>query len=757
MKVTEKYIITGMSCAACSSAVERVTRKLEGVEESNVNLTTSIMTITYDNSKLGFEKIAEKVQKAGFGIEIPQKEEKKKNREKEENSFRFPLKSLITAGIFTVLLLYVSMGQMFKYKLPIPDILNMDSNPYNFAIAQILLCVPVLFIGRSFFTGGFKALAHGSPNMDSLVAIGSSCSFVYSIILTFQLGSNPHHVHHLYFESSAVVVFFVMLGKFMENSGKIKTKSALKKLISLVPNTANLVVDENNNTVKQVDVSALKIGDTILVKSGETIPVDGRIIFGETSADEAMITGESLPKDKLVGDYVYGGSINLEGTIKVKAEKVGENSTISRIVQLVQDAQGKKAPISRLADKVAGIFVPACIAIALVSAVIWALCGADGWFVLRIFTSVLVIACPCALGLATPTAILVGTGLGAENGILIKSGEALETIHKTNIAVLDKTGTVTYGKPKVNAVFSAANITEYKLLSLVYSAEALSSHPVAKAVCEYCKEKNINKLQADNFVNKVGKGITAKVENSRLYVGNLSLVQEISENIKSEIAEYNDKILKYQSEGSTVLLAVKTDENNISEFLGFISVSDSIKPDAKKAVQRLKDMNIETILLTGDNKAAAEYVGKQIGTDRVISEVLPQDKASVVNSLKQEGKVVMMVGDGINDAPALAMADIGAAFAQGSDIAAQTGDIVLMNSGTESIPQAIALSKLTIRNIKQNLFWAFCYNTIGIPIAAGILYPAFGLLLSPMFAGLAMSLSSVFVVTNALRIRTKKL
>ncbi len=756
MKVTEKYIITGMSCAACSSAVERVTRKLDGVEESNVNLTTSIMTITYDNSKVNFDKIAEKVQKAGFGIEIPKKEEKKKKQEKQQDNFRFPLKSVITAGIFTILLLYISMGQMFKYKLPIPQIFNMDLNPYNFAIAQILLCVPILFIGRSFFVGGFKALAHGNPNMDSLVAIGSSCSFVYSVILTFQLSANPHHVHHLYFESSAVVVFFVMLGKFMENSGKIKTKSALKKLISLVPNTANLVIDQNNNT-KQVDVSSLKIGDIVLIKSGETIPVDGKIIFGETATDEAMITGESLPKDKLVGDYVYGGSINLEGTIKVKAEKVGENSTISRIVQLVQDAQGKKAPISRLADKVAGIFVPTCITIAIVSAVIWALCGADGWFVLRIFTSVLVIACPCALGLATPTAILVGTGLGAENGILIKSGEALETTHKIQTAVLDKTGTVTYGKPKVNAVFPAENIAENKLLSLAYSAETLSSHPVAKAVCEYCQNKNIEKLNASNFVNKVGKGIIADVENnSKIYIGNLSLMQEISKNIDLEIAKYNNEILKYQSTGSTVLLVMKTDNNN-PEFLGFISVSDSIKPDAKQAIQKLKSMEIKTVLLTGDNKAAAEYVGKQIGVDEVISEVLPQDKASVIENLKKEGKNVMMVGDGINDAPALAIADIGVAFASGSDIATSTGDIVLMNQNTQSIPQAIALSKLTIRNIKQNLFWAFCYNTIGIPIAAGVLYPAFGILLSPMFAGLAMSLSSVFVVTNALRISRKKL
>ena len=553
-----------------------------------------------------------------------------------------------------------------------------------------------------------------------------------------------------------MVVFFVMLGKFMENSGKIKTKSALKKLISLVPNTANLVIDQNNNT-KQVDVSSLKIGDIVLIKSGETIPVDGKIIFGETATDEAMITGESLPKDKLVGDYVYGGSINLEGTIKVKAEKVGENSTISRIVQLVQDAQGKKAPISRLADKVAGIFVPTCITIAIVSAVIWALCGADGWFVLRIFTSVLVIACPCALGLATPTAILVGTGLGAENGILIKSGEALETTHKIQTAVLDKTGTVTYGKPKVNAVFPAENIAENKLLSLAYSAETLSSHPVAKAVCEYCQNKNIEKLNASNFVNKVGKGIIADVENnSKIYIGNLSLMQEISKNIDLEIAKYNNEILKYQSTGSTVLLVMKTDNNN-PEFLGFISVSDSIKPDAKQAIQKLKSMEIKTVLLTGDNKAAAEYVGKQIGVDEVISEVLPQDKASVIENLKKEGKNVMMVGDGINDAPALAIADIGVAFASGSDIATSTGDIVLMNQNTQSIPQAIALSKLTIRNIKQNLFWAFCYNTIGIPIAAGVLYPAFGILLSPMFAGLAMSLSSVFVVTNALRISRKKL
>lgn len=742
----ETYNITGMSCAACSSAVERVTRKLDGVERSDVNLTTGKMTIVYDESKVAPELIISKVQKAGFGAEPAVKDSKKpekKKDEKEKGKMSPELLNLIFAAVFTVVLLYITMGQMYSVKLPIPGIVDMEKYPMNYALTQILLTIPILYFGRKFFVVGFKALLHRNPNMDSLVAIGSSTSFLYSLYLTYQLSDNPMHVHHLYYESAAVVITFIMVGKYLESRNKEKTKDAIKKLMELSPDTAHLV---ENGTVKDVDTASLKVGDIILVKPGEKIPLDAAVTEGSSGVDESMLTGESLPVEKSAGSEVIGGSLNISGALYAKVSRVGDDTTLSKIIKLVEDAQGKKAPISKIADRVAGVFVPAVLVIAFAAAIVWALLGKDANFVLRIFTSILVIACPCALGLATPTAIMVGTGLGASNGILFRSGEALEVVSHVKAVVLDKTGTITEGKPKVQEVISK-KMSREELLKLAGAVEALSDHPLAKAISAEAPENNV---KAGEFENLPGFGIKAAVgEDGRaILIGN----EKLMANSGIDISEYSKDIDRLSNEGQTPMLVAYD-----GKLSGVISVADSIKQNSREAIDRMKESGIRVVMLTGDNKNTAEYIGKQINADEVIAEVLPQDKAAVIESLQKEGKKVMMVGDGINDAPALAMADVGVAIGSGSDIAIESGDVVLMSSDLMDVPRAIRLSRLTITNIKENLFWAFCYNTIGIPIAAGLLYNINGLLMNPMLAGLAMSLSSVFVVGNALRLRGKKI
>lgn len=737
---TEQYIISGMSCAACSASVNRVITRLDGVTECDVNLITGKMTVIYDETKTGQADFVRVVEKAGFGIEPDvQKQEKKPEKKEKENSV---LPILITA-VFSGLLLLISMGPMLINGFPLPSFINPEINPYNYAITQLLLTLPALFTGRKFFIKGIPLLFRGHPNMDSLVAVGAGASFIYSIVMTYTIVNNHHAIHNLYFESVAVVITLVMLGKYFEGRSRNKTADAIKKLMELSPDTAVVLKDGKEYTVPTEKVN---LGDTLVIKSGAKIPLDGIVKEGQSGVDESMLTGESLPVEKTVGDSVTGGSINLDGLMLVEVTRIGGDTTLAKIIKFVEDAQSKKAPISKTADKVAGIFVPAVIIIALVSALIWLIAGKDIAFVLKIFTSVLVVACPCALGLATPTAIMVGTGLGANNGILIRNGEVLEISHKIKAAVFDKTGTVTTGKPEVTDIVTD---DETKLIALASAAESGSEHPLAKAVREYADKNGVTETQKPTeFKNVSGKGIVCTIENERVILGKAALLEE--NGISTD--KYREKAEQLAGEGKSLMYLTVSDK-----LLGVIAVADSLKPESVDTFKKFKEMGIKTVLLSGDNKLCAEYIGGILNADEVYSEVLPEEKAEIVAKIKGKYGSVMMIGDGINDAPALSEADVGCAIGNGSDIAIESADIVLMKSNPYDAARAVNLSRLTIRNIQQNLFWAFCYNTVLIPVAAGILYPLGGILLSPMLAGLAMSLSSVFVVGNALRLRGKKL
>ena len=797
----EVYLIEGMSCAACSSAVERVTRKLEGVERSDVNLTTNKMIIYYDESKVDRELIMAKVKKAGFGIslfELDANNNDSKNvnledgnstnanktahkskenvYDKEEEALKNHKINLISAAVFTVILLYISMGPMLIEGLPVPSIIDMHKYPSNYALTQLILTIPILWFGKKFFINGFKALYHLNPNMDLLVAIGSGASFLYSLVMTYLIPIDNHYVHNLFYESAAVVITLIMFGKYLEGMSKVKTKGAIRKLMELSPDEAFL----EDGT--KVATDSLKIGDVVLVKPGAKIPLDGVVVKGNSGVDEAMITGESIPVSKTEGDNVIGGSINVNGVLYVRITKIGEDTTLAKIIRFVEDAQGKKAPISKLADKVAGVFVPVVILIAIVAAIVWFVLGKDIAFVLKIFTSVLVIACPCSLGLATPTAIMVGTGVGASNGILIRNGEILEIAHKIDTVVLDKTGTITEGKPSVREIFTDG-MSEEELLKVAATVEGVSEHPLAKAVIEKAMEYgesacNIgDKVKACgltkfgynvvDFSNYSGMGVVAKIEKigengsvedeltssdfaiKEVSVGNRKLLNTLSIRVMDT---FDDNARLCEEKGQTPLF-VAID----GKLEGIISVADTIKETSREAVALMKNADLHVVMLTGDNKGAANAIGKEAGCDEIIAEVLPEDKAGVVSKLQEEGRKVMMVGDGINDAPALTQADVGCAIGNGSDIAIEAGDIVLMKSDLLDVPAAIRLSRLTITNIKENLFWAFLYNSIGLPVAAGVLYSVNGLLLNPMLGGLAMSLSSVCVVTNALRLKTKRI
>ncbi len=746
----EKYDISGMHCAACSASVEKVTRRLPGVERSDVNLTTGIMTICYDESQVGQEQITAKVEKAGFGCTLhAEKKEKTAQdaKDAEEAALRRKKWELIAAAVFSVALLYVSMGQMLPFGLPglpLPDIFSMHTHPVNFAILQLLLTIPVLYCGRHFFISGLKALFHGNPNMDSLVAIGSTCSFAYSVVMTFLISDDPHaYVHNLYYESAAVVLTLVSLGKFLESRNMQKTKGAITALMRLAPDTAILA-----DSGREVPTDSLKTGDTVLVKPGARVPADGVVTKGESSVNEAMLTGESLPVEKTENSEVIGGSVNQNGVLYVKVTRTGEDTTLSRIIRFVEDAQGKKAPISKTADKVAGVFVPTVIGIAVVAAVAWAMAGQPFAFVLRVFTSVLVIACPCALGLATPTAIMVGTGLGARHGILIRSGEILEITHSVDTVVLDKTGTVTEGSPAVTEVVPHG-CDEAALLKTAAAVESVSAHPLAQAITDYIKEKGIIDFsQPTSFENLSGRGLKAVLDDKTILAGNRRLLEESG----VDVSPLLDTASRLSAQGQTPMFFASD-----STLLGLISVADPLKETSAAAIKQMKEQGIRVVLLTGDNRAAADHIGALVGVDEVIAEVLPEEKAGVIQKLQDQGRKVMMVGDGINDAPALTAATVGCAIGSGSDIAIESADIVLMRSDLLDVPRALRLSALTLRDIKQNLFWAFCYNTVGIPIAAGLLYLFGGPLLSPMFAGAAMSLSSVCVVGNALRLGRAKL
>ena len=737
----EEYIISGMSCAACSASVQRVVSRLEGVESCDVNLITGKMTVSYDEEKTGQADFTRVVEKAGFGIrpDTPEEAEKPKAAEKKKGGFG----GTVVSAVLSALLLYISMGQMLTDRLPVPPFMNISGNPYGFALTQLLLCIPVMFIGRRFFTHGIPLLLRGNPNMDSLVAVGAGASFIYSVVMTYMIPYNMHAVHNLYYESVAVVITLVALGKQLEEHSKRRTASAVEKLMRLSPDTARVLRDGKEITVPTKDVA---VGETVIVKPGESIPLDGKIIKGESSADESMLTGESLPIEKTEGSPVTGGSINISGVIYVTVTKIGKDTALAKIIKFVEDAQNKKAPISKTADKVAGVFVPVVITIAVIAAAVWLIAEKDISFALRVFTSVLVIACPCALGLATPTAVMVGTGLGAENGILIRNGEILEITHTVKAAVFDKTGTVTVGKAAVTDIYAD---DKARLLKTAAAAEADSAHPLAQAVTAYAAENGINvagRAEKSEYIS--GKGLRCIINGENIMLGNAALLAEGG----ADISKYRETGERLAGEGKSLIYAAVN-----GKCIGLIAIADQVRETSKDAFARLKKLGIKTVILSGDNKACAEYIGAAVGADEVYSEVLPEEKAKIISEIKQKYGVVMMVGDGINDAPALTEADIGCAVGGGSDIAIEAADIVLMKNDPLDVPRAIRLSRLTITNIKENLFWAFCYNAICIPIAAGLLYVFGGTLLSPMLAGLAMSLSSVFVVGNALRLRSKKL
>lgn len=742
----EVYDIGGMHCAACSSSVERVTRKLPGVSRSDVNLPMNRLTIEYDESSVTPDMICEKIEKAGFTAKPHAEHEEKKKADDGEKELKAERNNIIIMAVFSALLLSVSMLPMLIHGFPLPDIISMETHPVNYAMTQLLLTMPIIILGWRFYRSGFSSLIHGSPNMDALVAVSSTASFIYSLVISYLISDDASLVHGLYYESAAIILTLVALGKHLEESSKQKTKGAITKLMQLAPDTALLV---NDDGTWEVPTEKLQVGDIVLVKPGARIPLDGIVTDGSGGVDESMLTGESLPVEKTPGSEVIGGSISTYGALYIRVTRIGDDTTLAGIIRFVEDAQGKKAPISKTADKVAGVFVPIVMLIAVASMLAWIVAGESFSFALKIFTTVLVIACPCAMGLATPTAIIVGTGLGASNGILIRSGEALETTHSTQTVVFDKTGTVTEGKPKLTDIL-AIGVSEDELLGFTASLERLSDHPLAKAICEEAKDRDITEYdEVASFENLPGMGIRAQMaDGTTRVVGNTKLME--LENV--DVSSVMETLLELSSQGKTPMIAA---ENGTLK--GLVCVADSIKVDSRETVERLRRMGIRTVMLTGDNRAAAEFIGAQAGVDEVIAEVMPEDKAAVVEKYKIAGESVMMVGDGINDAPALTEADVGCAIGNGSDIAIESANIVLMKSTVADVPRAIELSRLTIRNIKQNLFWAFFYNVLGIPIAAGVLYPSTGLLLSPMIGAIAMSLSSLFVVTNALRLKTKRI
>ena len=740
MKETIK--INGMTCAACASRIEKVVGRIDGVQEINVNFATERLSVDIDPAKTNMEAVGAAVRKAGYDYETIKKTAVDEDKIKKEKEMSTMYKKLVVAMAFALPLLYIAMGPMLPLGgLPIPEIINPDTNPLNFALTQLVLLIPILIAGNRFYKVGFRAIKLLSPNMDSLVAIGTSAAVIYSLYSTYMIAQGDHMAaHNLYYESAGVIIALVMFGKYLEAVSKGKTGDAIKKLMGLAPKTAIVIKD---NQEIEIPIEEVLPGDHIVVKPGGKIPVDGIVVSGNTSIDESMLTGESMPVSKKEGDGVFAATINTTGVIQFKATKVGSDTALAQIIKLVEDAQGSKAPIAQMADVVSGIFVPVVVIIATLSLIGWMLAGYSFAFAIKTFISVLVIACPCALGLATPTAIMVGTGKGAENGILIKGGEALETTHKIQTIIFDKTGTITEGKPEVTDVI-AASMEEDRLLQLTASAEKSSEHPLGEAIVKGAADKNIELLPVTEFDSITGQGIRVKIEDMELLAGNLRLMEAN----KIDISRLQADADRLAGEGKTPMY-IAIDQR--AE--GIIAVADVVKKSSKAAIKKLQDMGIEVAMITGDNKRTAEAIGKQVGISRILSEVMPQDKADEVKKIQAEGKSVAMVGDGINDAPALAQADVGIAIGSGTDVAIESADIVLMHSDLMDVPTAIQLSKATIRNIKQNLFWAFAYNTAGIPLAAGLLYIFGGPLLNPMFAAAAMSLSSVSVVTNALRLK----
>lgn len=735
------FKVYGMTCSACASRVERVTRKLEGVKDASVNFATEKLTVTVEKNKISYEKLKTTIDKAGYRLveEINLKTETKEVSESRRLFNRF-----IISLAFTVPLLIISMGHMIG--MPLLSIINPKINPLNFALVQFVLTLIVMITGYKFYKIGIKNLFKLAPNMDSLISVSTLAAFIYGIFAIYKIiiGDNPHdYAMHLYFESIATILTLITLGKYLEAVSKGKTSEAIKKLMGLAPKVATVIRD---NKEMQVSIEDVEISDIVIVKPGEKIPVDGEVIEGITSVDESMLTGESIPVEKVTGSTVIGASINKNGFIKYKATKVGQDTALAQIIKLVEDAQGSKAPIAKIADVMSAYFVPVVISLAIISSVSWLIAEESFIFSLTIFISVLVIACPCALGLATPTAIMVGTGKGAENGILIKGGEALETTHKIDTIVFDKTGTITEGKPKVTDIITNS-ISEEELLILAASSEKGSEHPLGEAILNEGRNKNLKLKKIDKFNAIAGQGIDVVIENKNILLGNRKLM--IDQNI--DITIFNDKVEDLSNQGKTPMyIAIN------KEIKGIIAVADVVKVSSKKAIETLHKMGIKTVMITGDNENTAKAIAKEVGIDNVLAEVLPEDKAKSIKKLQDENKKVAMVGDGINDAPALAKADIGIAIGSGSDVAIESADIVLIRSDLMDVSKAIKLSKATIRNIKQNLFWAFAYNVLGIPVAMGVLHIFGGPLLNPMIAAAAMSLSSISVLLNALRLKNFK-
>jgi len=737
--LTKSFAIEGMTCSACANAIEKATKKMDGIIDSNVNFATEKLTIVYEPSKVRFPDIRKAVEKAGYKIRM-EEQSADADKERKENEAKSLWRKFLFSAIFTVPLLYVAMGHMIG--LPLPEIVDPMMNPQNFALLQLILVLPVIVMGSRFYLVGFRTLAKRSPNMDSLIAVGTSAAFLYGLFAVYKIFTGDEsYTHDMYFESAAVILTLVTLGKYFESVSKGKSSEAIKKLMGLSPKTARVIISGEE---KEISLEEVEVGDIIVVRPGEKLPVDGQVVDGATSIDESMLTGESIPVEKNPGDMVIGASINKHGNIKYKATKVGKDTTIAQIIRLVEEAQGSKAPIAKMADIIAGYFVPIVITLALVSGIAWYLSGETALFGLTIFISVMVIACPCALGLATPTAIMVGTGKGAEHGVLIKSGIALETAHKIQTVVLDKTGTITEGKPVVTDIIPFDGYDEGYLLQIAASAEKGSEHPLGEAIVKAAQERGMELKALSQFKAIPGRGIEVSIDGKNIVTGNKKLMDERSVNIedKWELTQ------KLAGEGKTPMY-ISAD----GKLAGIIAVADTVKENSKRAVAGLREMGIEVVMISGDNKRTADAIARQVGIDRVLAEVLPENKAEEIKKLQAEGRKVAMVGDGVNDAPALAQADVGIAIGSGTDVAIESADIVLMRGDLMDVLTAIDLSKKTIRNIKQNLFWAFGYNVVGIPVAMGLLHLFGGPLLNPMIAGAAMSFSSVSVVTNALRLK----
>ena len=753
----KSFEVTGMTCSACSSHVEKSVRKLQGVAAVSVNLLQNRMQVEYDDKALSDEAIMEAVEKAGYGacpLE-PAKQGKAKQERRPQNAMGQELASmrrrLWVSIAFLIPLMYISMGHMMG--LPLPGFFHGAANAVTLAFTQLLLTLPILYVNRKYYQVGFKTLLRGAPNMDSLIAIGSSAAVVYGLVAIYAIGWGLGHGDmrlveqysmDLYFESAGTIVTLITVGKYLEARSKGRTSDAISKLMNLAPKTAVILRDGEEVSIP---LDQVQVGDTVVVRPGQSVPVDGIVLEGSSAVDESALTGESIPVEKGPGDKVIGATVNRSGYFTFRASKVGDDTTLAQIIRLVEEANSSKAPIAKLADRVSGIFVPTVIAIAIVAAAVWLLLGYPVDFALSIGIAVLVISCPCALGLATPTAIMVGTGKGAENGILIKSAESLEIAHQVDTVVLDKTGTVTMGRPVVTGLMPAGGVDPAELMTLAASVEARSEHPLAVAIVERAKQEGLPLRDAADFAATAGQGVSAVVDGQRILAGNLKMMREASvplEGLDSAAAEW-------ANQGKTPLYFSRE-----GRMLGLIALEDEVKPTSRAAIDAMKAMGMKVVMLTGDNKATAAAIQRRMGISRVVAEVMPQDKEEEVRRLQAEGRKVAMIGDGINDAPALARADVGIAIGAGTDVAIESADIVLMKSDLMDAVTAVQLSRATIRNIRQNLFWAFFYNSVGIPLAAGVFYGLLGWKLNPMFGAAAMSLSSVCVVGNALRLKLFK-